>query len=107
MDAGTELRSARLAAGLSQRELAELAGTSQPAVALYESGEREPGFSTLARLLAATGSRLRVEGGHTQVKTPGRAELERVNSQLMDVLDLASKLPTKHSPTLDFPRLAK
>ena len=107
MDAGAEIRSARAAAGLSQRELADLAGTSQPAVAMYESGERDPGASTLARLLAATGSRLRVEGGHAQLRTPGRAELERVNRQLIDVLDLAAKLPTRHSPTLEFPRLAK
>ena len=107
MDAGAEIRSARLAAGLSQRELADLAGTSQPAVAMYESGEREPGVSTFERLLGAAGAKVTVEGGHQPVRTPSRADLERVNRHLIDVLDLASKLPTRHSPTLDFPRLAK
>lgn len=105
MDAGSEIKGARLAAGLSQTQLAELAGTSQPAVAMYESGKREPGIATFERLLAAAGAKLTVEGGHQPVKIPSQAENERVNRQLMDVLDHASKLPTRHSPTLDFPRI--
>lgn len=107
MDAGHEIRAARIAAGLSQKELADLAGTSQPAVAMYESGTREPGAATFDRLLAAAGARLRVETGHMRIRTPSRTELDRVNRQLMDVLELAALLPTKHSQTLDFPRLAK
>jgi transcriptional regulator with XRE-family HTH domain len=43
------LREARLRAGLTQRELARRAGTSQPAIARWESGEVIPG---LERLLA-------------------------------------------------------
>ena len=107
MNTGAQIRQARRAAGLSQRELAELAGTSQPAVAMYESGEREPGVSTFERLLSAAGAKLKVEGGHQPVRTPSQAEIERVNRQLMDVLELAAMLPTKHRRTLDFPRLAK
>jgi predicted nucleotidyltransferase/DNA-binding XRE family transcriptional regulator len=49
------LRESRLAAGLTQADLAERALTSQPAVAAYESGRRTPVLSTLARLLAACG----------------------------------------------------
>lgn len=52
------LRSARTSAGLTQAELARRAGTSQAAVARYESGDVSPVVSTLERLLAATGSRL-------------------------------------------------
>jgi transcriptional regulator with XRE-family HTH domain len=40
-------------ADLSQAELAERAGTTQPAVAAYETGARNPGLATLERLLQA------------------------------------------------------
>ncbi|HEY3959487.1 MAG TPA: helix-turn-helix domain-containing protein [Solirubrobacteraceae bacterium] len=51
------LRQARLEAGLTQAELAERAGTSQPAVARYERGSVEPSMSTFERLLAVCGRR--------------------------------------------------
>lgn len=47
------IRSARRAAGITQLELAERAGTAQPAVAAYESGGRTPSIATLRRLLDA------------------------------------------------------
>jgi len=49
------LKSARVRAGLSQRELAERAGTSQPAVARAESGKGSITVDTLRRLLGAAG----------------------------------------------------
>ena len=52
---------ARRLAGLSQRELAERAGTSQPAVARLEQGHSSPSLATLERLLAAAGFALRLE----------------------------------------------
>ena len=55
MSTSAMLRSARNAAGLSQRALAELANTSGPTVAAYETGAKDPRTSTLLRLLAATG----------------------------------------------------
>lgn len=53
VDAATLLREARIAAGLSQRELAARAGIPQPAIARIESGASSPRVDTLARLLAA------------------------------------------------------
>lgn len=47
------LRDARRAAGVTQVELADRAGTAQPAVAAYESGGRTPNLATLRRLLDA------------------------------------------------------
>jgi len=47
------LRAARQRAGLSQRELAERAATSQPAVNRYERGRVQPRADVLQRLLAA------------------------------------------------------
>jgi len=60
MSAATLLREAREAAGLSQAALARRAGTSQPAVARYESGTASPSVRTLERLLHAAGQRLRL-----------------------------------------------
>lgn len=55
------LRSARAEAGLTQVRLAALAGTSQPALARYESGTATPTLPTLERLLFACGRQLRIE----------------------------------------------
>jgi transcriptional regulator with XRE-family HTH domain len=58
---GSLLERARRRAGLSQRELADRAGTSQPAIARLEQGRASPTFATLERLAAAAGFALRVE----------------------------------------------
>jgi len=54
----TLLRHMRLSAGLSQRALAERAGTSQPAIVRYEGGATTPSWETFQRLAAACGRRL-------------------------------------------------
>ena len=53
------VRSARKRAGLSQRALAERAGTAQSVVARVESGTTDPSSATLLRLLEAAGAELR------------------------------------------------
>jgi predicted nucleotidyltransferase/DNA-binding XRE family transcriptional regulator len=58
MDAAALIRDGRSSAGISQRELARLAGTSQPAIARYESGTSIPTLATLDRLLEACGRRV-------------------------------------------------
>jgi transcriptional regulator with XRE-family HTH domain len=57
----TLLRDMRRTAGLSQRDLAERAGTSQPAVVRYERGTTTPSWQTLERLAGACGRRLRIQ----------------------------------------------
>ena len=52
------LRTARGAAGLSQRQLAARAGTTQAMIVRYESGEASPTVATFRRLLAGCGQRL-------------------------------------------------
>jgi transcriptional regulator with XRE-family HTH domain len=47
--------------GLSQRELANLLGWKQPAVARLESGEHEPSLSTLRHMVERLGSRVRID----------------------------------------------
>ena len=51
---------ARTRAGLSQRELAARAGTSQSAVARIESGAVNPSFETVRRLVAVAGFEMRI-----------------------------------------------
>jgi transcriptional regulator with XRE-family HTH domain len=58
---GGLLRDARFRAGLTQRELARRARTSQSVVAPIEQGRSDPSTATLARLLAAAGFELRTE----------------------------------------------
>ena len=48
---------ARTAAGLSQQELAERMGTTQPFVARLESGRGLPSIRTLLKVAKATGTR--------------------------------------------------
>lgn len=53
MEFTTLIRNAREAADITQLEVADHAGTTQPAVAAYESGARTPSLTTLTRLLNA------------------------------------------------------
>lgn len=48
--AGARLRERRLAAGLTQRELAEKSGVPQPNIAAYERGRREPAMENVLKL---------------------------------------------------------
>lgn len=51
----------RRAWGISQRELAELCGTTQSAIARVERGARPPRIDTLARIAAALDCELTIE----------------------------------------------
>jgi transcriptional regulator with XRE-family HTH domain len=55
------LREARTRAGLSQRDLAARAGTTQSVVGRLEAGIASPNVDTLERLLAAAGFRVHTE----------------------------------------------
>jgi len=59
-ESATVLREARRLTGLTQRDLAERAGTSQPAIARIESGLASPTLSTLERLAAAAGYDIKI-----------------------------------------------
>ena len=55
VNAAVILRQSRQEAGLTQRQLAEATGSSQPAIAAYESGRRVPHPKTLETLLERCG----------------------------------------------------
>lgn len=50
---GDKLKSARLAAGLTQTQLAEAIGCTQVDVSRWEAGKHEPSISTLKRIAQA------------------------------------------------------
>lgn len=58
--AGALLVQAREEAGMTQKQLAQAANTSQNAVSAYENGRRQPSLPTLVRLLAAAGYEPRI-----------------------------------------------
>jgi len=59
---------ARLAAGLSQSQLAERIGTSQAAIARMEAGTYQPRVETLLKLAAALGVTFEVDGAGLHVR---------------------------------------
>jgi transcriptional regulator with XRE-family HTH domain len=58
--AGNLIKIARSGAGLSQRELARRAQTSQATLSAYESGRKSPTLDTLERVVRAAGLDLRI-----------------------------------------------
>jgi len=95
-DVASTLRHARTRARLSQAQLAALAGTSQPALARYESGGTIPSLPTLERLLAACGRQLQIEAPPLTAAaraTSARGQLgpiaARLRRQRRHVLDIA------------------
>ena len=45
------LKNARYKLGLSQREFAELMGVNKASISLYETGERQPSFPTIRKIV--------------------------------------------------------
>src|SRR5687768_6795539 len=58
VNAGRLLRQARARAALSQRDLAERSGISQPMISAIERGLQDPRHGTLDKLLRACGQEL-------------------------------------------------
>ena len=58
--AGSLVLAARLKAGLTQQQLADRLGVTQPVVAAYESGRRQPTVPTLMRIVSGAGFDLRL-----------------------------------------------
>jgi transcriptional regulator with XRE-family HTH domain len=100
MNAASTLCRARGQAGLSRRELARRAGTSNSTLADYEAGRKMPSVATLDRIVRAAGFELEVEmapgvgDGH-----PGSRGRE-----LIEALELAALFPARHAPNLEFPK---
>lgn len=99
MDAPQLLLSARTKAGLTLRQLGELAGTSHSTLAAYEAGRKSPNVATLNRILRAAGFAADVE---LHQRHGGSSELSR-GEELAAVLELAAAFPARHATTLQMP----
>jgi uncharacterized protein len=100
--AGT-LRQARFDANLSQVDLATRAGTSQPALARYETGSALPTLPTLERLLAACGRRLEIQTPPAQPSAPTTSmrgqlgpQADKLRHQRRRLLDAAERHGVGH-----------
>jgi predicted nucleotidyltransferase/DNA-binding XRE family transcriptional regulator len=93
MTANLLIRAARTQADMTQRELAVAAGTSQPAIARYETGRSEPRADTLERILAACGCSLATTGGparatHVPATGPKGRLLRRRRADVLRAVEL-------------------
>lgn len=93
---------ARAISGLSQRQLAERAGTSAAAICNYESGAQVPRFDTFVRIVEAAGVALVCDVRPAR----GGIDVRRNARVLEDVLELAEHLPRARRGTLGFPPFA-
>ena len=97
--AGQLAGEARKRAALSQRELAERAGTTQAGIARIEAGTTTPSFETLRRLVNAAGFDLHVELVTKPAPDPVIAAYRRdVDHTLL--LENLRKTPEQRSRTL-------
>lgn len=64
------LRSLRIAKGISMKELGEVIGVSESAVSLYETGKRSPDIPTLIRLANFYGTTVGYIIGQEEKPTP-------------------------------------
>jgi hypothetical protein len=91
MDVGRFLREVRVEADLTQAALARRAGTSQAAVARYESGVSSPAVTTLERLVAACGRTLEIGAPHTSTRDLSGARARRLRALKQELLRCASE----------------
>ena len=61
LDSAAIIDEVRRLSGLTQKQLASRAGTSQAAVARYESGVSNPSTATLQRITRAAGFEVRID----------------------------------------------
>ena len=103
MDAARLVRSARIDAGLTLRQLAAAAHTSHSTLAAYETGAKCPSVETLNRIVEAAGFRL--EGR----LAPHAESFDREarGRELADVLELADAFATATVPSVATPAAAR
>ena len=105
MDASVVIVRARQRAGLTQQELADRAGTSQPVISAYEHGRRDPSITTLGKLVAAAGARLEVSSAPVSGDLPPAVDDQERAQRLVDLLLLADATHHRRTGPLSMPRM--
>lgn len=99
------IRIARRQSGLTQKMLAERAGTSQAAVSAYESARRSPSVDTLCRLLGAAGYEVRMRlapaDTHGPSSQPPRRCCRPINSEYSENVNESDWSDNESMPDLD------
>lgn len=83
--AGSIIRRARVAARLTQSELARRSGVAQPHISNYEAGRHTPSFDTVRRIVRAAGGRIRVQ---IPVTLPDATEAARSLEAVLGLIDM-------------------
>jgi transcriptional regulator with XRE-family HTH domain len=105
MSAASLLRAARTASGMTQAEFADAVGVQQPVISAYENGRREPSVTTLERLVAGSGQRLRIDLVWSAGDLPpAHGDVEH-GERLLQVLSLADAIPRPRTGALLMPRM--
>jgi predicted nucleotidyltransferase/DNA-binding XRE family transcriptional regulator len=89
MTVGFLITTARNNSGLTQAELASRAGTSQAAIARYESDRVSPSVSTLERVLRAAGEELQLSSSRGSQTDLSSAKAQLVRRHKVEINNLA------------------
>lgn len=92
LDSAAIVAFVRAKAGLTQTQLAQRAGTSQPAVARYENGSSNPSTATLQRLTRAAGYEVQVRlvpAKSSDLSTDRARKLRRLRGEIAALLEKA------------------
>ncbi len=99
--AGELIGEIRHAAGLSQAELARRCGIPRSVLSAYEHARRQPSVAALARIARAAGMELQISS------VSDAAALERAGRVLIDVIELADRMPSRRRDALTYPPLIR
>jgi hypothetical protein len=97
--AGSLITEIRHTSTLSQAELARRSGIQPSVLSAYERGRRQPSVAALARIAAAAGLELEIS------PLSDADALERSGRILIQVLELADRMPSKPRGELRYPPL--
>jgi transcriptional regulator with XRE-family HTH domain len=99
--AGELIAEIRRTAGLSQAELARRCGVPRSVLSAYEHGRRQPSVAALARIARAAGMELQIS------PLSDEAALARAGRVLIDVIELADRMPSRRRGELTYPPLIR
>jgi transcriptional regulator with XRE-family HTH domain len=99
--AGELIAQIRRTSGLTQAELARRSGLQSSVLSAYEHGRRQPSVSALARIARAAGLELEIS------PLADADALERSGEVLIQVLELADRMPSKQRGELIYPPLIR
>jgi transcriptional regulator with XRE-family HTH domain len=99
--AGELIAQIRRTSGLTQAELARRSGLQSSVLSAYEHGRRQPSVSALARIARAAGLELEIS------PLADADALERSGEVMIQVLELADRMPSKRRGELTYPPLIR